>query len=366
MNKPAILILGKLPPPYIGPAIATEIILKSSLNEHYNLIHTDTKINHNIQEMGMFRVGKIFKSIGIYWKFKQQLKLVKPKLILVPISQTTMGFLKDSIYILLAKQTGAKVIIQLRGSNWKKWLQETPGSVKKYIKYTLKRTEGVIVLGECLKHLFTDYYNEKNIHVVPNGANYTIPAKINTGINKIKLLYLANFLKSKGFKEILEALTLLTKRGITNWELEAAGNWYDSNYENSCKKLIDENSLNVTLHEPKWGADKFQLFANADVFVFTPNEPEGHPWVIVEAMAAGLPIISTNQGAISESVINNSNGFIIEEGNPQSLSEKLEILIKNESMRIEMGKKSEAYYFEKFTEESMVKNLKTTFDLALN
>ena len=69
--------------------------------------------------------------------------------------------------------------------------------------------------------------------------------KINTETDKIKLLYLANFLKSKGFKEILEALTLLNKRGITNWELEAAGNWYDANYENSCKKLINENSLDV-------------------------------------------------------------------------------------------------------------------------
>ena len=43
-NKPTVCIFGKLPPPYMGPAIATQILLQSGLKNNFNLVHIDTKI----------------------------------------------------------------------------------------------------------------------------------------------------------------------------------------------------------------------------------------------------------------------------------------------------------------------------------
>jgi hypothetical protein len=51
-KKAKILILGKLPPPIIGPAIATNIILNSTLKEEFKLVHLDTRMNTDVATMG--------------------------------------------------------------------------------------------------------------------------------------------------------------------------------------------------------------------------------------------------------------------------------------------------------------------------
>jgi hypothetical protein len=51
-QRPKILILGKLPPPYMGPAVATWILLNSSLKDHFEVLHLDTRINSSLETMG--------------------------------------------------------------------------------------------------------------------------------------------------------------------------------------------------------------------------------------------------------------------------------------------------------------------------
>src|SRR5476649_2074366 len=101
MNKiNKILILGKLPPPYMGPSIATEIILKSDLKNRFTLLHLDTKINFEISSFGKWNFKKAARNISLYFKMRRIIRNEKPDLVLIPISQTTMGFVKDAAFIL--------------------------------------------------------------------------------------------------------------------------------------------------------------------------------------------------------------------------------------------------------------------------
>jgi len=359
-DKRTILILGKLPPPLMGPAIATNIILNSTLKEDFNLVHLDTRMNKNVATMGRWSFAKLFRSIGIYFEFFKKIKKHQPDVILVPISQTTMGFFKDAPFIWLGKMKGKKVLIQLRGSNFKNWLSTTSNFTKKRVRRTLKKCVGVIVLGNNLKHLFKDYFSEENIYVVPNGANYQLQAK---QTEEITVLYLANFLPSKSFDDILKAVALLKQKGITNFKLNAAGAWDNDAFKQKCLSIIKDSDLtNVELFPPTSGDAKMQLFADADVFVFCPKMPEGHPWVIVEAMANGLPIIATDQGAIVESVIEGKNGFIVPAEKPEIIVNKLTQLINDSDLRGQFAKASKQRYTNNYTEEKMVENLKRVFN----
>ncbi|MBL4593555.1 MAG: glycosyltransferase [Flavobacteriales bacterium] len=362
-NKPTILILGKLPPPLIGPAIATEIILNSGLKEQFNLVHFDTRINKEVATMGKFSMGKSLKMLSLYRNFKKLVKDTQPDIILVPISQTTMGFYKDARFISIgAKYT--KVIVQLRGSNFKNWLAEAGNSTNKLVKRTLAKCAGVIVLGNNLKHLFENFFEKENIFVVPNGANYLLQKKQS---EELTILYLANFLPSKSFDDVLKAVVILKEKGMTNFKLNAAGAWDNAAFKQQCTAIIKDNELNnVTVLPPQAGAAKMQLFADADVFVFCPKMPEGHPWVVVEAMANSLPIIATNQGAIVESVLDNKNGFIVPAEAPEIIAEKLEQLINDEALRKQMAEESKAHYTANFTEGNMVENLAGVFDAMLD
>ena len=365
MRKSKVIIVGKLPPPYIGPAVATNIILNSALKEEFELLHLNTKVNESIDDFGKGGIGKLFKNIGIYLKLIRLLRSSKAAIILIPISQTTLGFLKDSIFIVIASLFPIKILLQLRGSNFKNWINSANSMTEKYVRFCLNRTHGMIVLGDNLRHLFEDYYTPEQIYVIPNGCDIAIP-KRNKESAKVQLLYFANFLPSKGIKEILEALLILKWRGISTFEMTAVGAWDNEIYKKECMSLVENNQLDVHFYPPRSGDQKWQTFANADVFLFTPNGPEGHPWVIVEALAAGLPIISTNQGAIVESVIHNKNGIILSDSSSNEIAKELELLILNKYQRREMGKASKVHYDCNFTEAKMVENISKTIQQILN
>lgn len=355
-----MLILGKLPPPIMGPAIATSIILNSDLNSDFDITHLKTNINGSISTMGRFNFGKAFRSIGLYFSLFVKCVSNRPKLVLIPISQTTMGFVKDAIYIWTAWITGRKILLQLRGSNWKNWQNSTSGFVRWYTRFTCRRTKGVVVLGNNLVHLFEDVFPRERIYVVPNGANFDYPTKVEN--KKPKLLYLANYIPTKGFDLFLKSLCHLPNK---DYQVVSYGAWDNPNYKEKCKSIIEDNQLPVEVNGPIAGDEKLKCFANADAFVFIPQHPEGHPWVIVEAMAAGLPIVSTDEGAIVESVIHQENGFIVPHGDDGATSEVINKLISDPILRGTMGKSSRLKYETLFTEEKMVENLKKTFNSVI-
>jgi glycosyltransferase involved in cell wall biosynthesis len=80
-----------------------------------------------------------------------------------------------------------------------------------------------------------------------------------------------------------------------------------------------------------------QQYAKAGVFVFPSiwDEPFGIP--IIEAMAAGLPVITTRGGAASEIVEDGETGLLVERGDPRGLADALDTLLGNPELRARMG-----------------------------
>ena len=348
----------------MGPSIATQIILNSSLKDRFDLVHIDTRVNTSLNTMGKFSLMKIFKSISIWLNMFFKILTKRPSLVIIPISQSTSGYIKDFIFVLIAKITFRKTLVHLRGSNFRNWLNTTSSSIQSFVKWSLKMNNGVIVLGRNLKPLFSGIFSDTQIYVCPNGGNYNIP-KLNKNSDKIKILYLANLQTSKGIEDVLLSILLLKENNVDGFELDVVGSWRSEEVEKSCKDLVNANQLPVVFHPPSKGNDKLNYLAIADIFVFTPREPEGHPWVIVEAMAAGLPIISTDQGAIVESVIDQENGFIVPVENPEAIADKLTLLINDKQLRNKMSTASKKRYINGFTEEKMVENLSSIFEKVI-
>jgi glycosyltransferase involved in cell wall biosynthesis len=93
---------------------------------------------------------------------------------------------------------------------------------------------------------------------------------------------------------------------------------------------------------------------------------EGHPWVIVEAMAAGLPIVTTDHGCIRESVIDGKNGFLIPKKDPVAVAEKVNLLVENQKLRKQMGNKSRQLYEAGFTKEHFIRKMIDAIKLTLD
>lgn len=359
--KPRVLFLGPLPPPYMGPTLATEVILRSRLAGEFDLVHLDTSDHREIDTLGLLDFTNIRLAITHYLQLFWMILRHRPCMVYIPISQTTIGYLKDSGFILIAKLLGRRVLCHLRGGNFRNWLAGASGATRLYVKTVHGLVDGQIVLGESLRGLFEGVVKPQHIHVVPNGKDVDYRHRPATD-GKVRLLFLANMVRSKGVMDVLHAVPLVTH------ECPEAEFWLAGSWEDPLLRREIEDYLAANRHLPiRWlgqvsGQAKRDALEQADIFVFpTYYPPEGHPWVIVEAMAAGLPVIATDQGAIRESVVDGDNGYIVGKQSPAEVAARVIALVRDPDLRAGMGARSRQLYEERFTEAAMVRQLARAF-----
>jgi glycosyltransferase involved in cell wall biosynthesis len=90
----------------------------------------------------------------------------------------------------------------------------------------------------------------------------------------------------------------------------------------------------------------------ADIFVL-PTNYEGVPIVVIDALSYGKPVVSSNVGGISEIVINNQNGFVVENENA-IFAEKINYILGNDNVYQEFAKKSLEIFYSNLTIKKMV------------
>lgn len=147
-----------------------------------------------------------------------------------------------------------------------------------------------------------------------------------------------------------------------------AGSWNERDLKQEITTFLQQHpELPIEWVGEVKGEQKYQLLADSDAFVFPSYyPPEGHPWVIVEAMAAGLPIVSTDQGAIRESVIDGHNGFLVNKQDPPDVARRVRELATDDQLRKTMGRRSRQRYEQEFTESRMVQRMTAAFAQAVD
>jgi glycosyltransferase involved in cell wall biosynthesis len=150
-----------------------------------------------------------------------------------------------------------------------------------------------------------------------------------------KLLYLGRIYRGKGIELLVEAVSQLTRY---NPLLLLAGP--RSDYSDSLEKLVAEKGLtdNVVLTGYVTETEKYRLLADATVFCL-PSLYEGAGLAILEAMAAGIPVVATRVGGVPFLVEDGASGYLIAPSDATSLTTCLERLIREPRMRDAMGER---------------------------
>ncbi len=124
------------------------------------------------------------------------------------------------------------------------------------------------------------------------------------------------------------------------------------------KKLgIDKN---VQFLGPKSGQEKVELFATAWCFVL-PSYFEGFPISVLEAFAAGLPVISTSVGAIPSIIKQGENGFIFTPGNVQELADSILKIGTDTDLRKSMSARNAELARNEFSIETCSKKISNVY-----
>jgi teichuronic acid biosynthesis glycosyltransferase TuaC len=170
----------------------------------------------------------------------------------------------------------------------------------------------------------------------------------------IKILFVGRLSKLKGIYELLEAFARLHRKH-DQVELHLVG---ENKLGNILNKLLEEREIksNTKVHGPIAHDDVKYFYHIADIFVL-PSHSEGLPTVLAEAMAIGLPIVATDVGGIPEIITHGKNGYLVKAGDTDSLSEALNVLVSNNTIRLEMSNLNKVYAHKKFGYNSIAKKI---------
>ncbi len=121
------------------------------------------------------------------------------------------------------------------------------------------------------------------------------------------------------------------------------------------KRLISKFNLGQKLILTGWREDIPRILSALDVFVLT-SLWEGLPISVLEAMAASLPVVATNTGGIAEILLEGKTGFLVSPGDVGRMAEKLNHLLRDESLRNQIGQNARDSLDSDFCLENMVRN----------
>lgn len=363
--KKKIIIAGPLPPPYFGVSNATKITLEG-LKNYFEILHLDTSDRRDRFNFGKYDLHNIFLGLkSLYECLKHLAK--HPEVIYIPISQSYPAYFRDAGFILLGRIFRKKIVLHLRGGYFREFYGNEKGIRKFLIRKTVSMADKVIVLGHSLKYIFEGLVKPGSIEVVSNGVDtdYYKPDNSKRNSHKFRICFISNFEQSKGWKEILECAVLLKNElGQDKFEIVMAGKWRCEEEEEYAFRFIHDNQLNdiVFIKDSVSGAEKIELLQSSNLFLMpTSYKYEGQPWAIIEAMACGLPVISSPRGCIDETVENGGNGFIIGHDKINKMKSLTVVLVNDSVLTAQMGNKSREIVTNKFSQKIFLNNLSKVF-----
>lgn len=360
-EKAKVLFILHIPPPVHGAAMVGQFIRDSQIiNTSIEGKYINLSTSSSIEEIGQGGLKKIWMILSLYWTVFFQILKFKPHYCYITLTASGVGFYKDAIIALISKFFGCKNVYHFHNKGVKNCQH------KRFDNYLYKKVfsnSKVILLSHLLFEDVKKYVNSDQLIVCPNGIPdmaEQFSKDTNSADSKVKLIFISNLIKSKG---ILDALEAVSKFKNLNFEFQIVGAEADLSEKDILNKITDLGIEDkVSYLGKKYGEDKFRLLSGADIFVFpTFYHNECFPLSIIEAMSFGLPVVSTNEGAIPDLVLDNENGLIIEKRNIQQLANAIQALILDKDLRIKMGKFSRERFEEKYTLEKFEDSISKIF-----
>ena len=353
--KSKVLFILHLAPPVHGASMVGSYINGSTLIKgtfETNFINLSTA--NSLFDIGKTSFKKLVSIFKLYCQIITYLVKHKVDLCYVTINASGAAWFKELVIVAILKSFQVPVVFhyhnkgvrQNANSFWKKQLY----------KFQFSQTK-TILLSSLLENDISQFVAEKDIFTCPNGiSNSSNLIHENKPVGLCQILFLSNLIESKGVYVLLDACQILKDKNILFRCIYVGGEGDITaiQFENKVFQMGLHN--HVYYQGKKYGIEKEIAFSEADIFAF-PTFNDCFPLVLLEAMQHSLSVISTNEGATAEIVKDSINGYLVTKRNAHVLAEKLEVLILNPELRIEMGRAGKKMYEEKFTLEIFEKRI---------
>ena len=333
-------------PTVLVPFNSYKFIRHNNWNFNYSILPLPPKIfglYRKNQLLGLLYFRLYFFFISIFNKFD-----VCHVNLAYPLGTLITSFLNKKFYISI--MCAGEDIQIVKNINYGVRLDYKIDSM---IKKNLKKANKIIALNRGILQTYEDIGIErKKIEIIPYGVETSFFKKRKINKKKIlKFLVVGRNHPKKNYQAIIQAANKLSSEKVKNFKIIFIGKDVLK-----LKNEIDKYNiqLNIELIEQigsnknRKDIDKFpskkllQYYFDCDVFLF-PSIIELCPVAIIEAMAAGLPIITSNTPGCRDIVLKNQNAFLVNFKKEDQIVFAMKKLIKNFNLRKKMSLKSIEY-----------------------
>jgi glycosyltransferase involved in cell wall biosynthesis len=196
---------------------------------------------------------------------------------------------------------------------------------------------------------------ERRTAIIPGAGvpSYELPPPREAN-KKPVVLFASRMIKSKGVLELVRASEEIHKKGV-DFELWLVGAIDSTNPTSLGPDEISGFSQLNFVKYLGYRTDVKRLMQDADVFCLPTYYREGLPRVIIEACAAGKPIITTDVPGCREIVHNYVNGLIVPPRDHDSLVHSLEILLADKDLRLSLGRAARQVFDDRYTLDAFLR-----------
>jgi glycosyltransferase involved in cell wall biosynthesis len=351
----------------MGPAVGTQVIQGAFERLGVHVVHVDTSDRRNVMTTGVFDLRNVALALLHSCLVAVKAARYPVRVAYVPISQGRWGYIRDAVLMSILHTLRRPIVVHLRGANLQKFFHASGRLEQWIIRRTLGWAACAIVLTPRLGSVFDGLVTPERIRILENAIPDPWPAGIREIQNaraeratrtpgELRILFVANDFASKGAATIVRALTHPRLQGAV---LHLVG-------EPSTKIVRDTNALirslgleaRVSILGPRVGEAKWQEYVWADVFCY-PSENDGQPLVVIEAMAAGLPIVASTYGGIPDTT--GAAALLVPPRDDAALAEKLVWLVQHAENRRPLGEAARERFVAQYTLDAFQKRFTAVF-----
>jgi glycosyltransferase involved in cell wall biosynthesis len=341
-----VLLVGKGAPDRGGIPSFLNTLLGSRLAEDgdlrfLNVAHTGTPEGGRAS---LANVGRTVRDVALVWRAARGRDVVHIHSALAP----AVTVVRASLMALAGRARGCAVIVHAHGGGIQFWL--TTRWRRRLLRLAMAPVHRVVAVWTAGQDALREVLPHDRVSLIDNGVPVdAYPDRPDgPGAEPPRLLFVGLLTPRKGVLDLLTASRLLRDRGVAH-ELWLLGGTPDEGpaAEAEVRAALDDGARLLGTRPPE---EMPAAFAAADVFCL-PSWWEAMPLSILEAMAAGLPVVASDVGDVARAVADGVTGYVVPARSPDQLADALEPLLTDPELRRRMGAAGRARAAEMFSVE---------------
>ncbi len=340
MNKLKVLMVGVGPDRVGGMwTVAEQYINSEKYNGSVDLTYVPTSRNGSIFSRVLYMIRGLARIRHLLYTESYDI---------VHIHMAEKGStLRKGIVAGWSRKRGIRTVIHLHAGPFMRFYDSVPAVFQKRIRKIFGYADAVLTLGEYWKKELARIVPEDRLFVLFNGVD--VPEENPYSLSSTDIVYMGVLRKEKGTYDLIDAVEKIDPKLPPVTKVILCGN----DLEGDMQQTIDKKGLNERFELPGWvsGEDKDRICGNAMINVL-PSYFEGLSMTVLEAMAQGTPVVTTDISTMPEVVPYRE--LLVTPGDVNALADVILRLSEDPELRSRLSREGFERVREKFSLDAMM------------